>query len=155
MRKSQYPKIANTLGKRIRKRRMDLGLTLLEVANKVGITESYLSRIEADKKIPDAPVVIKIAYYLKDNVEVYLKFSLQKILPISSIEQVLDELKDSPPSPLKKTIKSLLKNIQLEMKPYKPPSQKELDDLAKRYPELLNRTPADIKKELKEDPPPE
>lgn len=133
---------------------MDLSLTLLEVANKVGITESYLSRIEADKKIPDTPVIVKIAYFLKDNVEYYLKFSLQKALPISSIEQILDELKDSPPSPLKKTIKSLLENIQFEMKPPKSPSQKELNALAKRYPELLNRTPADFKKALKELPPP-
>ncbi|PIQ90217.1 MAG: hypothetical protein COV71_05865 [Candidatus Omnitrophica bacterium CG11_big_fil_rev_8_21_14_0_20_41_12] len=60
MRKSEYPKEAKTLGQKIRKARMDLGYSLSYVKGKVGITESFLSRIEADKQLPSPPVFSNI-----------------------------------------------------------------------------------------------
>ena len=112
MRKSEYPKKANTLGKRIRKRRMDLKLTLLEVAKYAGITEGYLSRIEADRQVPDIPIVIKIADFLKDDVTLYLRSTFQKILPIKDNERLLKALKNFPSSPFSESIKALLKNLK-------------------------------------------
>lgn len=64
MRKSEYPKRAKTLGQEIRKVRMDLRCSLSEVSRKVGVTESFLSRIEADKQLPSPPVFSNIAKIL-------------------------------------------------------------------------------------------
>jgi len=63
--KSIYPTEAKTLGEQIRKQRMDKKLSLLEVAQKVGISESYLARIEADKRKPSTELIEKIGNYLK------------------------------------------------------------------------------------------
>ncbi len=80
MRKSEYPKEVKTLGEKVRKRRMDLRLSLLEVSNKADITEGYLSRIEANKQIPLPSVAEKIAYVLNDNPVDYTSFCLAKYM---------------------------------------------------------------------------
>ncbi|MBF0478286.1 MAG: helix-turn-helix transcriptional regulator [Candidatus Omnitrophica bacterium] len=67
MRKSDYPKDVKTMGQRIRKIRMDKGLSLLEVAKQVGITEGYLSRLEASKQKPSYPIAISLANVLDDK----------------------------------------------------------------------------------------
>ena len=71
MRKSEYPAEAKTLGQKIRRKRMDLGLSLLEVAQKVGISEGYLSRIEAGKQTPIPELAGKIAKELNENIKDY------------------------------------------------------------------------------------
>ncbi|MCB9748300.1 MAG: helix-turn-helix transcriptional regulator [Candidatus Omnitrophica bacterium] len=83
MRKSEYPKVVKTLGQRIRKRRMDLGLTLHEVATAIDISEGYLSRIEADKQIPDTGVALNLARKLGDDAEAYFLYSAKKFFPKS------------------------------------------------------------------------
>lgn len=65
MRKSEYPKNPKTLGEMIRKARMDLKLSLLDVANKANLSEGYLSRIEADKQVPNLQAMDHIAKALK------------------------------------------------------------------------------------------
>ena len=67
MRKSKYPTDISTLGKKIRKRRMDFEFTLLDVSSYVGISESYMSRIEADKQKPSLEVIKNIIEYLNIN----------------------------------------------------------------------------------------
>ena len=70
MRKSEYPKEAKTLGQKIRKARMDLRHPLSYVAEKAHITESFLSRIEADKQLPSPPVFMDIAQALNLSFEI-------------------------------------------------------------------------------------
>ena len=65
MRKSTYPSETNSIGGRIRARRMDLGLSLKEVADKVKtregvLNEGYLHSIETNKKMPSIEVAAKI-----------------------------------------------------------------------------------------------
>lgn len=60
-RKSNYPKKAKTFGQKITKRRMDLSLTLKNISDEVGISESYLSRIEKDLQFPTKKLIVKIA----------------------------------------------------------------------------------------------
>ena len=152
MRKSDYPEKADTLGKRIRKRRMDLKLTLLEVAKSAGVTESYVSRIEADKQVPELPVVIKIALFLKDNAELYIRTAIEKSQQIIYFEKALKHLKT--PSPLKESIKDLLKNVKSHPElPIKYATRHE-KKLTKDNPEFLNWSSADLKKDLKKNPPP-
>jgi len=112
MRKSEYPKTADTLGKRIRKQRMDLKLTLLDVAKHAGITEGYLSRIEADKQVPDFTIVIDIALFLNDDVGLYLKSTLLKIFPVKDNEKFIKSLKNYPPTPFTVSMLALLKNLK-------------------------------------------
>ncbi len=89
--KSQYPIEAKTLGEKIRKQRMDKKLSLLAVADKVGISESYLARIEADKQKPIPGIVEKIGKFLKmeDTKELVLDtmihFASNYTLPQSSV----------------------------------------------------------------------
>jgi ribosome-binding protein aMBF1 (putative translation factor) len=42
----KYPKNPQNFGQRLRKKRMDLGLTMKEVADKIGVTESTVSNWE-------------------------------------------------------------------------------------------------------------
>ncbi len=88
MRKSEYPAEVKTFGQRIRKKRMDLGLSLLEVAQKAGISEGYLSRIEADKQTPKPEVAGKIAKELDENIWEYTRDALAN--------QLMKTLKKSP-----------------------------------------------------------
>lgn len=130
MRKSEYPKIVRTLGQRIRKKRLDLDLTLLDVAKQAKITESYLSRIEADKQIPNFRVTVRLAKILNDNIELYLRSSMKKSLSIDVLESALEQLQNSPATPFKKTLKSFLS--YLKSKPslpirYPTKKEKELD----------------------------
>lgn len=76
MRKSEYPKEAKTLGQKIRKKRMDLGLSLDEIAEKVGVTGGYLSRIESDIQIPSPEIAAGIAKVLEENVRDYFMESI-------------------------------------------------------------------------------
>ena len=71
MRKSEYPKEAKTTGQKIRKKRMDLGRTLLDVAKEVEITEGYLSRIETDKQAPTPKVGLRILKALNEELSDY------------------------------------------------------------------------------------
>jgi transcriptional regulator with XRE-family HTH domain len=74
MAKSQYPIDAKTLGEKIRKNRMDRNWTLLKVAKIVGISESYLARIEADKQIPSVGDFNKISTALDLHPTIYMDF---------------------------------------------------------------------------------
>ena len=78
MRKSKYPEIANTLGQKIRKKRMDLGKSLLDVAGKADITESYLSRIEADKQVPLPEVAEQLEKVLGVQTGEFVSYTLPK-----------------------------------------------------------------------------
>lgn len=56
---------AVTLGQRIRNRRLELGLTQREVAEEVGITVPYMSKIEAGKETPTEEKIARLARRLK------------------------------------------------------------------------------------------
>lgn len=81
MAKSKYPIEAKTLGEKIRKRRLDKELTLIEVAEEIGISESYLARIEADKQIPLREVAEKLEKELGADVGEYSSHALSKYYP--------------------------------------------------------------------------
>ena len=54
-----------TLGKKIKLRRELLGLGQVELAERTGIAQSYISRLENDKFQPTAPVICSLAKGLK------------------------------------------------------------------------------------------
>ena len=57
---------------------MDSKLTLADIANKAGITMSYLSRIEADLLIPKPDTLENIVTALQDDISTYIPFLLKK-----------------------------------------------------------------------------
>lgn len=53
-----------TLGNKIRNRRVELGLTQIELAERTKLTQPTISRIEEDKITPKATTLIALAIYL-------------------------------------------------------------------------------------------
>ena len=58
-------KLPKSLGKKIQKKRKDLGLTQDELAEKVGISLTYMGFIEQGRYAPSLEVLNKIAKALK------------------------------------------------------------------------------------------
>ncbi len=119
MRKSEYPKEAKTLGQRIRKKRMDLGYTLLEVAKAAQISEGYLSRIEADKQIPNSLVATRLAKKLEDDVNFYLMASLKTDLSTDILKEILKRMEKSPSTPESEVLKTILEQFLPKKTPKK------------------------------------
>ena len=88
MRKSEYPTDTSTLGRSFRKKRLDLDKSLAEISSNAGITESYLSRIEADLKVPSIKLAVTIAKILDiDDIEI-MNFIIKKTFPEAKIVKV-------------------------------------------------------------------
>lgn len=68
---------AETIGKELRLTRVNMGLTMLQMSERVGISENFISEIERDKKIPaDEKWVYKIANaYKLDPTYLFMRFS--------------------------------------------------------------------------------
>lgn len=56
-----------SLGQRVRGRRLELGLTQRDVADAVGITVPYMSKIEAGKETPTEEKIARLAATLRLN----------------------------------------------------------------------------------------
>ena len=97
MAKSEYPLEVNSLGGIIRKSRMDKGWTLLKVSKMVGISESYLARIEADKQKPKIKTMAIIANILKITPQAYYLFWFKDQIPENSPtwKHLISTFKDS------------------------------------------------------------
>ncbi|MFL8710801.1 helix-turn-helix domain-containing protein [Clostridioides sp. GD02377] len=63
----------NYLGERIRERRKELGITIEELAEKVGIGYNHLSNIERGRKIPSLETFIKIVNELDTTSDIILR----------------------------------------------------------------------------------
>lgn len=61
-------KLPKVLGKRIQKRRKELGLTQEELGDKVGISRAYMGYIEQGRYAPSLEVLEKIAKNLKSPI---------------------------------------------------------------------------------------
>ena len=64
------------IGKRIAKRRKELGLRQIQVCEKAGINDKYLSCIERATSIPSLEVVIKLALALDTTPDEFLLGSI-------------------------------------------------------------------------------
>ncbi len=58
-------KLPKSIGKRIQKRRKEVGLTQEELAEKVGISRAYMGYVEQGRNAPSLEVLEKIAKLLK------------------------------------------------------------------------------------------
>lgn len=62
-----------SLGQLIRARRKELGLTIEELAKKVGIDRTYFTRIEKHGFLPSPKVMLNIVTNLKDKPAKYME----------------------------------------------------------------------------------
>lgn len=63
-------KLPKVLGKKIQKRRKEMGLTQEDVAYKVGISRAYMGYIEQGRNAPSLEVLEKIARILKISIDI-------------------------------------------------------------------------------------
>lgn len=63
-------KLPKVLGKKIQKRRKEMGLTQEDVAYKVGISRAYMGYIEQGRNAPSLEVLGKIARMLKISIDI-------------------------------------------------------------------------------------
>ncbi len=61
-----------SIGKKISKRRKELGLTQETLAEKIGLSVSYIGAIERGEKVPSLPVFIDIANVLEISSDLLL-----------------------------------------------------------------------------------
>jgi transcriptional regulator with XRE-family HTH domain len=59
--------VTETIGQRLRRKRLDLGLTHRVVAERVGVGFPYLSKLEQDHHVPSPPVLERLAEVLEDD----------------------------------------------------------------------------------------
>jgi transcriptional regulator with XRE-family HTH domain len=57
--------VSQVVGERIRRRRQELGLTLRELAERIGMTAGYLSRVENQQVTPSLDALQAIAVALR------------------------------------------------------------------------------------------
>ncbi len=56
-----------TLGQAIRSRRKEIGITIKELGNELGLSEQAISQYELDKRVPDESILARIAVALKTS----------------------------------------------------------------------------------------
>lgn len=61
--------ILDTIGERIKKIRKDHGMTQQELANRLGITQSYVAQIESAKKEPNCEILLKFALIFRVSLD--------------------------------------------------------------------------------------
>lgn len=57
--------MSETFGQRVKKLRRDKGLTQIQLADELYISESYIALIEGDKRNPSLDIMIKLADYFR------------------------------------------------------------------------------------------
>ncbi len=61
-----------TIGKQIKKRRKDMGITQEQLANYLNVNPSHISNIETGRAHPSLSALINIANYLKCSVDSFI-----------------------------------------------------------------------------------
>lgn len=85
------------IGRRIAKRRKELGLRQVQVCEKAGINDKYLSCIERATSIPSLDVVMKLALALETTPDEFLigsvRYESEKWLDVAELLRGMDEKK--------------------------------------------------------------
>lgn len=85
--------IAN-LGEKLRALRKARGLTTQELADKVAVSQSYISRFENKRAVPDVALLADILHALNSDLASF--FSEEETLPVDLI-QLIETVKTLPP----------------------------------------------------------
>ena len=84
---------APPVGDRIRRRREELGIAAKDLAERVGISPSYMSLIERQGRVPSPEVAEALAHELGDDVELYVVWARSKgVKDLGTYARRLDRL---------------------------------------------------------------
>lgn len=85
------------IGRRIAKRRKELGLRQVQVCELAGINDKYLSCIERATSIPSLEVVMKLALALETTPDEFLtgsvRYESEELLDVAELLRGMDEKK--------------------------------------------------------------
>lgn len=102
--------IKKLLGKRIREYRMKHSLTQFELAEKIGIDDKHLSRIELGKNMPQAVIMEKLAGAF--GIEVKDLFEYSHLKPAAELKSelysIIEKLSDEEVVAAYKYVKSFI-----------------------------------------------
>lgn|SRR5690606_4609551 len=83
------------IGDRLKALRKSNNLTTSELANKINISQSYLSRFENNKAIPDIEMLDRILHALDSDLATFFAKDLQDMPP--DLMQLIDTVKSLSP----------------------------------------------------------
>lgn len=104
------------LGKRIRNRRLELGMTQAELAKKTGVSEATINRYESgDIKNPRQPILLKLIQALKVEPNYLMGWSDAPPTPTVDPQRryLLDKVNSATPEQLDK-IAQIMRLIEIE-----------------------------------------
>lgn len=78
--------VESTFGQRVKKLRTEKGLTQIQLADRLYISESYIALIEADKRNPSMDIVTKLADFFHVTSDYLVKGT-----PIDTVEKSTKE----------------------------------------------------------------
>lgn len=76
----------DSIGKALRKERTRKGWTLKAVAEKVGLSVSYLSDLERDRSTPTIETLGKLAKAMNQRLEIIWRETGEELMPLNSVE---------------------------------------------------------------------
>lgn len=91
------------LGKKLRNERSKKGITQVEAAKDLGISNVVLNRYEKDERLPDIEMVKELASYYNCSIDFLLENTAQRTH--------VDQLTDRDPSPAAPFLNDLLKKV--------------------------------------------
>lgn len=115
-----------TLGKRIESLRTGLGLSMNELAKRVGVSHVQISNYESDSQTPTSAVLKEIATQLETTTD----FLLLKVSPIDELEGYFERIKNLPGVEQMKVLEYLRERF--EMSEYKQLKSKQFGDVIQR-----------------------
>jgi|SRR5699024_4107253 len=85
----------NNIGAKLKMLRKAKGFTTQEVANKVNVSQSYISRFENGRAIPDIDMLEKILAVLETNLSTFFSEDFQEVS--EDLFQLIDTVKTLSP----------------------------------------------------------
>ena len=95
--------MTSRLGKRIKQYREKVGLTQFQLAEKIGVSEFYISALETGRRNPGRKTLVKLANEMKVPIEALLDMETDNGLKFTT-EELYDKIKNLPTDIQKKII---------------------------------------------------
>ncbi|MBO5179379.1 MAG: helix-turn-helix transcriptional regulator [Clostridia bacterium] len=95
--------MTSRLGKRIKQYREKVGLTQFQLAEKIGVSEFYISALETGRRNPGRKILVKLANEMKVPIEALLDIETDNGLKFTT-EELYDKIKNLPTDIQKKII---------------------------------------------------
>ncbi len=95
--------MTSRLGKRIKQYREKVGLTQFQLAEKIGVSEFYISALETGRRNPGRKTLVKLANEMKVPIEALLDIETDNGLKFAA-EELYDKIKNLPSDIQKKII---------------------------------------------------